>query len=167
MGQQLYVSDNHIKVNSWPVFQSYLCICVFVFVYLYLCICRWSASHTAWAPRTPSTDCLAASRLTSPRYNKISAQALSSWHEPQMWTHVVSSNSDWRSELKLWEQPEWTQGVHLQLVFIQTECVLEVRQSAMWYCHQKCVWYCHQKGAPNKFIDLMFSFKVHQGKVKK
>ena len=25
---------------------------------------------------------------------------------------------------------------------------------------EKGFWYCHQKGAPNKFIDLMFSFKV-------
>ena len=25
---------------------------------------------------------------------------------------------------------------------------------------EKGFWYCHQKGAANKFIDLMFSFKV-------
>ena len=136
MGQQLYVSDNHIKVIICRC-SLYFCIRIYDLYLcdLYLCICRWNASHTAWAPKIPLTDCACpAVSHPTPRYNKI-PHSLSSWHEPQMWTHVVSSNSDTPEVSSSCEFRLREIGVHSnqaraqrELSFIQTECVLEARQ---------------------------------------
>ena len=148
-------------------------------MYLYLCICRLSACHTAWAPRellwltvpallygllthlTTSYTQLgfcSCIELMTRSSNVNSCCELKLWL--RKWEHVFC-------ELKLWveieNKSEWAQTKSSPVTNFHPdwdECVLEARQSAMWYRHQKClwcwhqkhVWYCHQ--ISEKFLVL-------------
>ena len=144
-------------------------------MYLYLCICRLSACHTAWAPRKLlwlTVPALLYGLLPHPptirfllmhwAHDKKLKCELMWWAQtltPKVRVHVLWAQAvSWD-----WEQSEWAQTKSSPVTNFHPdwdECVLEARQSAMWYRHQKClwcwhqkhVWYCHQ--ISEKFLVL-------------